>query len=237
VVCNKHAAAAWALVCALAVPVHAESTAARELAGAGSVEETSCRSGNITVFAEDREDARVACEGAADALRFLASHGLDVGEGIVIEVVEVLPDTAEPSALGCYLDRERRVAVLAYAEASRRGTWFDMPLDRSLYRSLVAHEVAHAMAACNFKPAQPSIQAHEYVAYVTMFATMAPDPREAVLARYPGDGYDDDAQMSSTIYLFDPLRFGVEAYRHFLRAENGHAYLQRVLEGEALVEQ
>jgi hypothetical protein len=167
---------------------------------------------------------------------FLASQGLDAGEAIAIDIVEVLPDTADPSALGCYLDRERRVAVLTYAEARRRETWFGIPLDRSLYRSLVAHEVAHAIGACNFKLAQPSIQAHEYVAYVTMFSTMAPDQREDVLARYPGDGFEDDAQMSSTIYLLDPLRFGVAAYRHFLRSENGRSYLQRVLEGKALVE-
>jgi hypothetical protein len=230
------AAAGWALVCTLAAPVYAESTGARTPAAARSVAEMSCPNGNVTVFAQDREDARVACQGAADALRFLASQGLDVGEAIVIDVVEILPDTAEPLALGCYLDRERRVAVLAYAEARRRETWFGIPLDRSLYRSLVAHEVAHAVAACNFKPAQPSIQAHEYVAYVTMFATMAPGQREAVFARYPGDGYDDDAQMSSTIYLLDPLRFGVEVYRHFSRSENGRGYLQRVLEGKALVE-
>jgi hypothetical protein len=107
-------------------------------------------------------------------------------------------------------------------------------MEPALYRSLVAHEVAHAVAAANFEITNPAIQAHEYIAYVTMFATMAPTLRERLLARYPGGGYEDDGQMSSTILLFDPMRFGAQAYRHYL--ESGSAYLHAVVAGRALVE-
>ena len=51
------------------------------------------------------------------------------------------------------------------------------------------------------------------------------------LARNPGEGYDADAQINSTIYLIDPTRFAVESYRHFLRPENGMRFLHEVLAG------
>jgi hypothetical protein len=34
----------------------------------------------------------------------------------------------------------------------------------------------------------------------------------------------------------DPMRFGVASYRHYLRPENGAAFLRSVLAGEVLAE-
>ena len=82
-----------------------------------------------------------------------------------------------------------------------------------MYRSLVTHEVAHAVASCNFAIPEPPIQAQEYVAYVAMFSMMNPNLRERVLAENPGAGFDSQLEMNEIVYLFDPMRFGVEAYR------------------------
>lgn len=69
-----------------------------------------------------------------------------------------------------------------------------------------------------------------------MFVTMAPVLRERVLAQFPGHGFAGEAQMRLTIYLFDPMRFGVQAYRHFLKLANGRAYLHAILAGKVLRE-
>jgi hypothetical protein len=42
--------------------------------------------------------------------------------------------------------------------------------------------------------------------------------------------------MNSTVYLMDPTRFGVLAYRHFLNAGNGRDYLHAILAGRVLLE-
>jgi hypothetical protein len=194
-----------------------------------------CDLPNVVVRSPHRDEVLLACAGARDAQTFLATQGFAVGGEISIDVVRALPAVAASSAAGCYLAQDNRVFVLGYAEFARDGV-FEMPIEPALYRSLVAHEVAHAVAAANFRIANPAIQAHEYIAYVTMFATMPPVLRERLLARYPGAGYEDDAQMSSTIYLFDPMRFGAQAYRHYLNRASGRAYLQAVLTGRALAE-
>jgi hypothetical protein len=103
-----------------------------------------------------------------------------------------------------------------------------------MYRSLAAHEVAHALAACNFAVREPTIQAKEYVAYVAMFATMDPVVRARVLRAIPGQGFQSESRINEIAYLFDPMRFGAECYRHYLGAGNGVKFLRAVLTGKAL---
>lgn len=229
-------AVARALACLLAAasgvgwgadPGDADSARAREVR---------CEVRTVWVRASDPADAKLACEGAADAIGFLAAQGLDVSGDVAIHVVQRLPAVAGASAAGCYLDSERRVVVLNFAEFARLKTWLNLPADARMYRSLATHEVAHALGACNFKVRAPSIQAKEYIAYVTMFSTMVPAQRDLALLQVPGQGFEGDWQMTSTIYMLDPVRFGAQAYRHFLKPGNGRDYLHAILAGKVMVE-
>lgn len=198
--------------------------------------EARCPSANVIVRVSSSKDMTAICEAAGKALDFLAGQGLDVSHPVRIDVANELPSIADRSAVGCFLRKDDRVVVLSYAEFARHRTWFELPIDRALYASLVVHEVAHAVAACNFRMPKPSLRANEYVAYVTMLSTMPAALRDRVLANYPGTGYDDDVQIDDIIYLMNPMRFGVEVYRHFLKPGNGRDYLWRLLEGKALVD-
>jgi hypothetical protein len=200
----------------------------------GAVAEVRCAVADVVVRTRDLADVEAACDGAEAAITFLTAQGLDVDDPISIDLVQVLPKVVDSSAVGCYLGSEKRVVILEYEKLEHREQWLGLPIDRALYRSLVAHEVAHSIAACNFKLTKPTLQSQEYVAYVTTFATMAPSERKRVLAQYPGHGHADDSRLNAMFYLFDPTRFGVEAYRHFLKPANGRDYLHRVLDGKAL---
>jgi len=152
----------------------------------------------------------------------------------VIEIVPRLPTSLGETAVGCYLENEPRILVLEFAEFAKNQTWFDVPIDVTMYRSLVTHEVAHAVADCNMSIPEPTIQAKEYLAYVAMFATMEPGLRERIMNANPCQAFDRESKINATIYLCDPMRFAVRSYRHFLKAENGDAFLYRVLSGQAL---
>ena len=195
-----------------------------------------CDAGNVVIRSADPIDAATACQGASDAIAFLARNGMEVSGGITIEVVRHMPEHTSATSAGCYLEVERRALILRYAEFERGEPWLGLPRDRKLYRSLVSHEVAHALAACNFKVPKPSISAQEYIAYVTMLATMAPEERERVLSQFPGEGYEGDWQMNSTIYMMNPERFAVQAYRHYLKPDNGWNYLREILSGRVMIE-
>jgi hypothetical protein len=121
-----------------------------------------------------------------------------------------------------------------FSECGKRALGPALPIDRALHRSLVVHEVAHHIAAANFKVAKPTVVAHEYIASITMFATMAPEQRTRILEHVPGYGFDAEQKINLMIRMLDPLYFGAEAYRHFMKPGNGQSFLERVLSGRAL---
>jgi hypothetical protein len=102
-------------------------------------DEIICNNLNVVVHSPDHRDALIACEGARDAIEFLASQGLDVTNNISIEIVTKLPPVVSRSAAGCYLESERRVLVLLYFEFRKLKSWFGIPINRFLYRSLISH--------------------------------------------------------------------------------------------------
>lgn len=183
-----------------------------------------------------RDEAAAACAGARDAVAFLTPAGATVPDRIVIELVAEMPAGLPPGAVGCYAMASEHVVVLRFEAFERRRTWMGVPVERPMHRSIVTHEVAHAISRCHIGPRRLSLLAHEYLAYVTMFATMPPDLRDRVLAHYPGTGYDHDSQINILDYVFDPAAFGAEAYRHWVRHPDGTGFLRLVLEGRAIVD-
>lgn len=191
---------------------------------------------DIRVSAAAQRDFEDICVGAADAAAFLTAQGIPPRAPVVIEVASSLPASAGSTAAGCWVADTKRAHVLTYAKFRKNQTWFGVPVDRALYRGLAAHEAAHAVVACNFSGPKPSIQATEYVAYVTMFSTMPQSLRDRILRAMPGRGFESEDKIHTIAYLFDPMRFGVQAYRHYLKPGVGPDFLRSVVAGKALVE-
>jgi hypothetical protein len=226
-----------------ASPVRAATIASCATPAMARIEVT-CATKDQPVHSCDPADVKLACEGANDAISFLAAQGIHRANRVLIVIAHQLPAAGTATAGGLYLDspdgcrgdRAQAVHLLSYSEFQKFKNWFHIRIEGSLYRSLAAHEVAHAISDCNFKFARPTIQAKEYLAYVTMFATMAPAVRARILRKSPGYGYEGDWQMSALIYMADPMRFGVQAYRHFLKPDNGRSYLHAILAGKVMIE-
>ena len=197
-------------------------------------DEETCAGAGVRILAVESDDARDACAGVRMARAFFAAHGVTAVDPFVLQVTTDLPEQSSQSAAGSYLAGRHRVYMLPYAAFRESKTWFDVAIDRDLYRSLAVHEAAHAIAASNFAVAHPTIQAMEYVAYVAMFDAMPVALRERALAALPGTGFPGEERITEVFYLFDPMRFGAEAYRHYRKPENGPRFLRRVLAGEAL---
>jgi len=231
-----YAVAAPALIAAVGVGLWQQVLFNKAVKAEMPVKESRCSGQKVVVRSPVNADALIACEGARDAIEFLASQDLDVPNDVPIEIVMKLPPVASRSTAGGYLESERRVFILVYSEFRNLKTWFGIPINRSLYRSLVSQEVAHLVADYNFKIPQPSIQAKEYMAYITQLSTMEPALRKRVMSHFQCKAFEGDWQMCTTIYMFDCMGFGVRAYLHFLNQVNGRDYLHSILSGKALVE-
>lgn len=225
------------LLSCLAVAALVCTGAAGQTAGAAdSAPEITCAAPQVRVLGASPIELTDVCEGAGVALAFLRAKGLSVEAVLTIEVTRKLPDVVAPTAAGCFLAERNRVYLLTYGQFKKQRTWFGMPINRTLYRSLATHEAAHALAACNFAMTKPSIQATEYIAYVTMFSTMQPAVRVRALRSVPGTGFSHADRISAIAYLFDPVRFGAEAYRHFTSLPESDVFLKRIVAGEVLAE-
>lgn len=194
-----------------------------------------CRGIPVRILGSEAADADSICEGARDAFSFFQSQGFHV-QPVRVEVRESLPLDISPSAAGGFWERESRVLLLPYSVVLQNKSWFNVPIDRRIYRSLAAHEVTHALAVRNFAVANPTIPAREYVAYVVMFVTMDAILRAQILRGAAGPGFESADRFTELLHAFDPMRFGVEAYRYHVRPQNGRSFLDAVLRGNALAE-
>lgn len=188
----------------------------------------------VQVRAVQPADAAAACDGAARAWPWLAGLGLQLPGQTLVDIVARLPGDLDGRALGCYDPDSRRVLLLSRAAFDATGGWFGQPPDAELYRSAATHELAHAAVGCQPGARQLPVPAHEYVAYVAMFATMAAPLRARVLARYPGQGFDSPLQINSLVYIGDPLQFAADAWRHYQARRDGPAWLRAVVAGEVV---
>lgn len=194
---------------------------------------STCPGTPITFQGLDGPGAVDVCRAVSDALAFLAANGLDTSAPVELVFVDTLPDLPpQTAAFGSYWRTEQRIYMLHIAACGKLA--WDLPVDAPVYAGLVAHEVAHHVAAANFQVARPTRIGHEYIAYVTMFATMDVNARERILGLLPGAAFQSEREIGMTIYLLNPQVFGAKAYRHFVLPGNGAAFIQRILSGHAL---
>ena len=109
-----------------------------------------------------------------------------------------------------------------------------MPVDHELYRAVAAHEMAHAVVGCHASPPSLPVAAHEYVAYVALFATMEPRLRARLLARFSGTGFSSTLEINDMNHFANPNQFGVDAWRDYLRRQDRDAWLREVIAGRVV---
>lgn len=195
-----------------------------------------CPEGFAVVSGAGTQDFADICQGVASALSFFAGHGVPAPESLTIEVTQRLPAAAGATAAGCYLESQRTIYDVPFPTFQKNKTWFGVKIDRAMYRSLASHEAAHAVAACRFLVPNPTIQAKEYLAYVAMFSTMPPALRTKALAGVPAESFDSFDRFTPMLYMFDPMRFGAGAYRHFSSMPAPSSVVLDVLSGKALTD-
>ena len=192
-----------------------------------------CAGAPVTVFFGSRSDRALVCEGAAKAVEFLQSHGLEASAPLRVQLRDTLPECCG-AHIGFYDANSDTVELLTYAVGVIRSAGnppFGVPMDERLYVSYAAHELAHAVADKNFKTIPASHLVHEYVAYVTQFSTMQSELRSTVLSRYDVGAYEDARAVSLLYYYLDPCAFGVKVYLHFLQTPDGGTFLQDLVTG------
>ena len=194
-----------------------------------------CSNSNVVVEGANREDRDYTCQAAAAALGFLKDNGLNVDWPVKVHFSTNLPIETDSNAAGCYdLDHDL-ITVISLSEcyaSGRTRTLFYEPLDRDINNSVIAHEVAHAIALKNFVGKKTSRAALEYIAYVTQLSTLPQPVRDRILRKYTKMIFENTVQINSIFLMVNPAKFAVGSYRHFRQPENGSAFWQYLLTEE-----
>lgn len=192
-----------------------------------------CPVGDFTIVDARVHEVDTICRAVEDAIMFMRAQGLEQRGPVTIRLVDSLTDTQVASAVGTYNGKTASVEVLTYEAALRlppERPAFGMPMNSSLYRSFIVHEVAHAIVHPNFvRP--PQVAAHEYIAYTAQLATMPEELRAAVLQNVDTDGFDHLKEVGDMLLAVDPNRFAVKSYLHFARDADGETTFYKLLSG------
>jgi len=193
-----------------------------------------CPGTRVSVLADVGDEVDEVCKTIDTTFLFLTSQGLDTRAPLEIRMVDTLPPQCDRRSFACYDCRTRCIHMLKALQCLKLDFTAEVPMTTALCRSVLSHEIAHAVADANFLVDKPSRLAHEYIAYITQLSTMPAGMRQQVLERFPGNGFSNADEMSVDYYLLDPTRFGVQAYRHFMKPGNGKAFVGKLLAGKVL---
>lgn len=198
--------------------------------------ERRCAGTNATINADSAYEAYLACAGAADAVAFLSQQGFTVDTVMQIDILDsvFLHTNENPSfrILGQFDAKQNRIMVTSIdgqREMAEEKPIFGVPYDVALFRSVVAHEVAHAIADDNFQVEEPSRLAHEYIAYIVQLATMPPRLSQQVFEALPAQAFETETDINPMFYGLNPDLFAVKSYGHYRSPGVGVAFLQTLL--------
>jgi hypothetical protein len=193
-----------------------------------SLAEEACDRPGVTVFAPVEEE-QDACAAIEEVLRHFAAAGLAADVTLAIRfqssvVVELAGGAAPPMSLpviGRFHKRRNEVQILsvnAPFSAARRP--FTLPWSAEIARSVLRHEIAHAVIARLLGEKYDKLPAawHEALAYAVQIDLMSAALRQRVLDAYPDvEPFDQTTKINDFTYGFDPDAFAVRAYLTYAR--------------------
>ncbi len=195
-----------------------------------------CAEVPVLVAAMSANDRRLACSAAKHALDLLGGCGILPRRALRIQIISDLRHPIGLSTLGFFDAKHERALITAYENVSPlvTGTPYALLPQPDLYRSLIVHEVVHAVMHQNLERKTPSHAAHEYPAYVLQIASLPASVRDRFLQTVDNSPDGTDFLFSDSILFMDPFVFAARAYRHFSTSPRGCGHLVAVLQGEAV---
>ncbi|WP_404362571.1 DUF6639 family protein [Marinobacter sp.] len=197
-----------------------------------SATRVACPVPGVTLFSDRADDGELACQAVGKTLEFMGSQGFLVDTEFTIDLVDRPLSLHGTEVKGTYDSRSFHIKVPSFPQAqlmAQRYPPFRMSMCHRMWQSFVAHEVAHAVAQANFRVSKPSLEAHEYIAYVVQLATLPEALRQQLLAAFDNPAFQHERQISRVFLQLAPEVFAVKAYRHYVAQSDPQAFFKRLL--------
>jgi len=188
-----------------------------------------CNGSSVVVAYTKIEDYQVVCDAAKDVIEIAKKIGLNEELNISISLVEQLKINNTSKFLAFFNPNAMEIQVLsmeACKQAFGNKVVFDLEIDKKLYRSIIIHELAHALFWQNKGNNFIAREIHEYFAYTIQLALLDESYREQIISSSNVPAFADMSEISEEYYLLDPTRFAVKSYLHFISVKESWPYLR-----------
>lgn len=184
----------------------------------------------VDVEASRASDRGEVCAAARMALDYLAPLGLMPRSMLRVRVADQPFEAPLNHLPGYYDPQTERIEVLSQRLIldSPAARILGLPAAPDLYRSLVIHEITHAVALSH-GGVQPRRVAHEYIAFAVQLAALPETQRREIIGRAGVDGFENLDALSEAYLLIAPNRFAVKAYLHFSVSDDPGALVRELL--------
>jgi hypothetical protein len=162
------------------------------------------------------------CSTTRSALQLLRDFDLHLRERVVVRPLDAQDVGVDPHLVGRFYAKTSEIRILGFddarAAAGHNAAAFGVPMSKDLWRSYIAHEIAHAVVDSYIAPNASHLRAAEYIAAVIQLTMIPQATRDAILGNYQTIAPWTSAHEISPLYYFmAPAAFAVKSYRHFIR--------------------
>jgi hypothetical protein len=193
-----------------------------------------CTEAGVEVKAASAEEWRLACEAATEALKLLARCHIAPRVPVRVELSSEVRRPFGGVVFGLFDPKQEKVLITQYTNVASlvSDTPFGGLPRPDFYKSLIVHEVIHAVMHQNYWRPPGSHAAYEYAAYALQIESLPPDVRKTFLQTVNVGADETEFAFNDAILAFDPFFFAARAYAHFARSPDGCTHLRALLEGE-----
>lgn len=199
-------------------------------------EQRICEDVAINVNSGDTAVDRKVCDAARMATQLFASCALpDLQKEVLVELVETLPE-------GCnaqYHCGERRIEILtplAMAVQRSKKNAFSFVKDGVFFRSVVVHELAHAVMDQVPCPFDDCIVADEYIAFAMQVMSLPPSLQERFgETAGPQRPVSRDALSKLTLFM-SPDGFAKDVWEHLKQRPDACKFIGKLVNRETLLD-
>ncbi len=207
------------------------------VAGAGIAYGANQRCPGTTVIVRSGEPRDVAsvCRAATIATKLLSRCGIERNLDLGVTLIDEVRHPCGVAVLGQYLTKQDMIELTTFSgcvDALAPDNAYRQLPQREAWRSLAVHEITHGIVSRAARAKDLAPMAQEYVAYAIQISSLSADSRRKLLEAMPGRAPSDTTSFNELYHAIDPLRFGVNAYRHYSAMPDGCAFLNQLMRGE-----
>lgn len=194
-----------------------------------------CEKSDICVIGGLQIEQDAVCVEAQNTRDFFLPLNLDFPVQLKVALKQQIQPSEDALSLGRYNPKSNSVILLDYQSAVAASHLappaFGVPMSFPLWRSYLAHEIAHAIIEKNAVASDDTLAPTEYIAAVAQLSTLPEDILQYVLSNYRNiPAFKDVSEITDLYYFMKPCEFAVKAYRHYSLPENGLAFIRQLLD-------